>query len=166
MANPKKLITFSERTLEMSTLIQRKLGLLSTSQVVARGIEELFKEYSKYGKELGTDLSTDNDIERQAERKVKQKLAQEKATQDAKEAPKIKICEVDLGGEIITREDGLKMCAWTNYGKTEEEDRKQKVLIHQCGDYLLGNLFQPNKEVVLKARPELRKKFKNNEKNI
>lgn len=158
MANPKKLITFSNKSIEMiETLIEEK-GYLSISQTVNRGIEELYKTYSKYGKELGDKSTADEDIEKQAERKVKFNQAKKEQEEKNKLAPKIKICEVDLGGEVVTNPDGSKICKWQTHDVNKSYD--QAIALSQCGEYLIPNVFMPDKDTVLKVRKDLRAKFK------
>ncbi len=159
----KKLITFSPRTLEMIDALKKQTGFNKTTQIVIRGIEELYTNTFKYGKDplIGGSTVGDNSdeaITKQAERKAKLEVAKKKASDDLKLAPKIKICEIDLGGEVVTQENGSQICKWQTHDRNASYD--QTIPLFQVGAYLLDNLFQPDKETVLKARPELRKKFK------
>jgi len=151
MASNRKLVTLSDRTLEMIEDIKAQIGMDKTSQVITRGVEELYKNYSKYGKALGDKVVSDDvAIEKVAERKEKLRFAQEKARLELKLAPKIHICEVDLEGEVITQENGTKICKW--YTHDVNGDYEQVIGLNQVGEYLISNLYQPDKATVLKAK--------------
>lgn len=155
----KKLISFSDRNLDMMEALMKETGWNTPTQIVRRGIEELYKNTFKYGKDpiLGSGNIEVNTIEKIAERKVKLKVAQEKVAQDLKDKPKIDRCLNILKGEIITNPDGSKICKWQTHDAHKSHD--QSISLSQCGEYLVDNLFMPDRETVLKARPELRSKF-------
>lgn len=156
----KKLITFSDRNLDMMEAIMAQTGWSTPTEIVKRGLEELYKSTFKYGADpLNSIGGIGTDIESQAKRKVLSKEAQKKAAQDLKDAPKIAMCLDVLGGEIVTQENGSKICKWENYS-TFGKPEPQSIPIHQVGEYLLNSLFIPDRESVLKAHPELKTKFK------
>lgn len=151
--NNKKLITFSTRSMDMIEAIMEETGFNTTTQVVTRGIEELYKNTFKYGKDplngIGGGSNDPDAIQKVAERKVAMKAAEEKAQSDLKLAPKIAICVDQLKGEV---RDGV--CYYKNYfldGSSQDEN----CPIVSIGQHSIDNQFIPNKEAVIKNNPNL-----------
>jgi hypothetical protein len=143
-------------------ILKKHLRIPTDVAVIRAGIGCLWKDTFKYGTDprLNLNSSSTSSLESIAERKVKLKIAEEKVKEDLKNQPKINRCIYDLGGEVITNSDGSMTCKWQTHDTRHSYD--QEVGIEQCGEYLLNNLFIPDRATVLKARPELNEKFGKN----
>lgn len=154
--NPKKLITFSPRSMDMIEAIQAQTGWSTTTQVVIRGIEELYKNTFKYGTDPLSNPELGVDIQNRATTKVKAKQAIKTAELTLKEAPFELVCTDTLGGVVETNEAGDKVCRFNQY--TMKETAEQIVPIMKVSKDI--EIFIPSKDLVLASRPELKKKFK------
>lgn len=159
----KKLITFSDRNLDMMDALMKETGWNTPTQLVRRGIEELYKQTFKYGKNPLDEAQTSDPKEVMVKKAVA-KAEAKKVLKDQEELlklePKMNICTNLLGGEVETDENGYKYCVFTMFAPKEENDARQKLPIRQV-DALLAetSLFTPSKEVVFKLRPDIKKKF-------
>lgn len=157
----KKLISFSDRNLDMIDAISKETGWDTPTQVVKRGIEELYKQTFKYGKDplsIAQDGDSVETIGKKAERKAEGKRLIKEAEEKAKLAPKIQMCENLLNGEITTNENGFKFCKFTQYTMTD--DKECIVPILQVAPIIAEtSLFMPDRETVFKRRPEVKKLF-------
>lgn len=154
----KKLITLSERQLDMIDALMAETGWSKPTQVILRGIEELYKTTFRYGKDPvgGTVLPQDSDevITKKAESKAKLEVAKKLAAENLRLKPKIDRCINTLKGEIITNPDGSRLCKYKTHDTSGSYD--QSIPINQCGDYLEAGQFMPDKATVLKHRPDLK----------
>jgi len=159
----KKLISLSDRNLDMMDALMEETGWNTPTQIVRRGIEELYKQTFKYGKDPANttkDGDSMEDIQRKAQRKALEKKALKEAEEQAKLQPKIDICLNLLGGEIETNENGYKFCRFTSYHTNPKKDGSQLLPLRQVDTFLVDTmLFNPSQEAVFKARPEIRSKF-------
>lgn len=161
----KKIITLSDRQLDMIDLISEHTGIEKTTDVIRIGIQEL---YDKYYKSYKTGQSTRNiseeDLIKKATAKSKAKIIGEKAEEELRLQPKIDICLNMLKGEIDTSSSGTKICRFTQYnGFDATKDAEQVVPLSQVGAYLAEtSLFIPAKEVVFKNRKDIKDKFDDN----
>jgi len=141
----------------MIIALQNELGYDTHTQVFIRGVEELYKNTFKYGKDpimgIGSPKTTDVIIENAATIKAKQKKARVLAEAELKLIPKRTMCLVNLGGTITRNEDGTEMCNYKTHDVLKSED--QTLPLIQVGEYLLENQYIPSKEAVLKKRPKL-----------
>ena len=158
--NKSKLITFSPRTLDMMEAIMFQTGFKTASQIVTRGVEELYKSTFKYGTDplSGGSITgnSDSDYEKQAERKAKQKQLLKNAEEKERLLPKINICKRDLKGIIEINELGTKSCRFTQY-RHDGNDQECVVPLQQVEPYIVEtSLFMPSKKAVLNKRPELK----------
>jgi len=164
----KKIITLSDRQLDMIDLISEHTGIEKTTDVIRIGIQEL---YDKYYKSYKTGQSTRNignqseeDLIKQAMAKGKAKILTEKAEEELRLQPKIDICLNMLKGEIETSPSGSRTCKFKQYNAFDEsKDADQIVPLNQVGAYLAEtSLFIPAKEVVFKNRKDIKSKFNDN----
>lgn len=159
----RKLITLSERNLDMIEAIAKETGWDTSTLVIRRGIEELYKQTFKYGKDPLNNAS-ENDtpevIAKKAKNRAEIKQAQKEAEELAKLKPKIDMCINLLGGEIETNEKGFKYCRFTQYGTEESKDSSLSIPIKQVDPIIAEtSLFMPSKEVVFAKRVDIKSKF-------
>lgn len=159
--NNKKLITFSDRSLEMAEAIGSQIGINKLTQIVARGIEELYKQTFKYGKDPFNEGGANDSEEvliKKAVRKVKASQTIKEEQDKARLEPKINTCLNILGGEIETNENGHKFCRYTSY--TLKDEQSQLIPINQVDPVLAEtSLFIPSREAIFNNRPEVAKRF-------
>ncbi len=150
----KRLITLSDAGIKMLERLMADTPYDSPSKVLSRGLEEFYRKQYNYAyvKNIGLEETTP---EESARKKVKSKMLEEKIKQDELDQPKIQICK-ELDGEIVTNSDGSKVCVW--YTHDFKSDNKQTLPIYQMDKRLVSNQYNPSKEAVLRARPELKKK--------
>lgn len=156
----KKLISFSNRNLDMMDALMEETGWDTPTQIVKRGIEELYRQTFKYGKDpIGsTEVNTEENLIKKAIVKVKAKKLIKEAEDNAKLQPKIDFCLNNLLGQVETNEGGYKFCRFTTY--TLKDDQSQLLSIKQMDPILLEtSLFSPSKEAVFKHRPAIKKLF-------
>lgn len=163
----KKLITFSDRSLEMIEALKKETGFSATTQIVVRGIEELYSSTFKYGRSPLSD-SGPNDSEEALVNKAMVKAKAKKALADAQEkiklAPKVNICENILGGEVKKDELGYSYCHFKTFHTDESKDAEQVIPLRQCDPVLAEtSLFTPSREAVFKARKDIKKLFETQE---
>ncbi len=158
----RKTFLLEDKMLEKIEILRKQNTHLTQVDVIRAAVNLYWKDTFKYGTDpllnSGSAIGGGNTVEAKAMSKVQRKLAEKKAEQDLKDAPKIKICLDELCGEIVTNPQGAKMCRWNTYSPDTTES--QMVQISQVGKYLVENQFIPDKETVLKQRPELKKIFK------
>ena len=161
----RKAMLFTQKKIDMANIIIDKQGYSSFTEVCSRGIEELYDKYtSSYRSKIiiPNELSSRDIIQTKAKIKIDTKIAEKKYEEDVKWEKKTQICEEVLGGEVESGDFG-KVCRWTTYS-ANGNDGEQAVPLAQVHEILAtNNLFFPNKEAVLKARPDLRKRWTNNE---
>ena len=149
----RKTYLLEEAMLEKMDILKDKLTLTTDVNVVRTAINLLWKDTFKYG----TDPLLNSSIPEQAEQKVKVKLKVKETVRLLKEQPKIDFCINELHGTVVENAEGVKICHWETHDVSKSH--KQSIPLMQCGDYLLENLFIPDRETVLKARPELKRIF-------
>jgi hypothetical protein len=93
-------------------------------------------------------------IQQKAELKAEAKIAEKKAEEELKLQPKKQMCTEMLGGVVVDRGGGALVCEWQTHNTRVSED--QSISLSMVGDYLLNNLYIPDKETVLRARPDLK----------
>jgi hypothetical protein len=156
----KKLISFSDRNIEMLEAIAAQSGWQTPTEIVKRGIEELyFKYFPAYRTGQGNQTATTEEgIIKSAVIKAKAKVAAKNAEKDEKAAKKYEMCEQMLGGEVIENVNGYKFCKFTQYSFTG--DHELEIPIMQVDPIVAEtSLFLPSKESVFRERPEVKKKF-------
>jgi len=158
----RKAYLIEDAMLNKMEILKKDLTLTTATNVIRTAINLLWKDTYKYGTDPLLNVSNSSTVEDVAKRKVLLDVAKKKVAQDLKDAPKINRCLNDLCGEIVINPDGSKMCKWENHNMTNSYE--QIIPLNQCGEYLISNLFQPSKEAVFKARPDLAKKFNENTK--
>jgi len=164
----KKLITFTDRHIEMMEEISLKNGLEKPSAIVARGIEELhskyYKPYATAGSMGNSQASEDAQI-KGAQIKAKAKEAEKDAREDLKNKRKYMICTNILGGEIGEDNKGDKICTYVQYSLTG--DNIMSLPIGQMDPVLAEtSLFMPSQNSVFNNRPDVEKMWKKRGLNI
>lgn len=155
----KKTISLTERHSEMIDLIQKQIGLSTSSAVLYRGLEELygklFPSY-KYGGTSPTKTDENTHIA-VAINKQKGKEAAKKVQEEAKWAPKIDMCVNMLHGSVEQRGSG-RVCVFKMH--TPMDSVEQVIPLIQVDPIVAEtSLFSPDKETVLASREDLRKQF-------
>jgi hypothetical protein len=148
----RKTFLLEEKTIEKIEILKEKHTHLTMVDVIRTALNVYWKDTFKYGSDpFLLDLpQKKSSIDGVAERRVQIKQAEEKARQSLKDAPKVAICEIDLGGKVITNPDGSKSCKYLTH--TIRGSEEQIIPLSQCGEYLIDNQWIPNKEAVLKYR--------------
>jgi len=157
---PKKLITFSDRNIEMMEAIAEQTGWKNASEIVRRGVEELyFKFFPAYRTGISTKGAPSEEAAiKNAEIKAKAKVAGKKVEAEEKFAKKIDMCENMLGGEVIENAGGFKFCKFKQYSFTSDSDLE--IPIAQVDPIVAEtSLFVPSREAIFKHRPEVKKLF-------
>lgn len=126
-------------------------GAKTYTTIFDMALSALYKKSMTYGRDPFT--SEDEKITKRVEEKAKTKVI----AKTLKEQPKIDRCINELGGEVVENPDGTKVCNYFTHDVNKSY--AQSVPIHQCGEYLVEKLFMPDRETVLSARKDLRKKF-------
>lgn len=160
----RKVIVLSPRHIEMMEILSSQIGLDKSTDLMKRGLEELFRSYNpsyKIGNGLRNAVKTEEQLIVEATAKSKAKIIGEKAEEEARLQPKIDICLNMLKGEIETSSNGSRTCKFKQYNAFDEsKDADQIVPLNQVGAYLADtSLFIPSKEVVFKNRKDIKSKF-------
>lgn len=163
----RKVIVLTPRHIEMMEILSSQIGLDKSTDLMKRGLEELFRSYNpsyKIGNGLRNAVKTEEQLIVEATAKSKAKIIGEKAEEELRLQPKIDICLNMLKGEIETSSSGTKICRFTQYnGFDAKKDAEQVVPLSQVGAYLAEtSLFIPAKEVVFKNRKDIKDKFDEN----
>lgn len=160
MSKNTKLINFSDTHLNMVEELKKRTGIKSLTAIVINGLVAYHKSYFPAYASNSSPLS-EEDVVKQAVVKAKAKKALADAEELERLRPKINICENLLHGEVKTDEKGFRYCHFTQFRKTQSEDKPQMIPLRQVDPILAETmLFMPSKESVLKSRADLRKKLK------
>lgn len=156
MALQRKTYLIEDAMLEKMEILREKNTHLTQVDVIRAAINAYWKLTFKYGTDPleGSMRGSSVTMEEKAKRKAQSKMAEKKAELDMKLQPKKDMCVNLLGGKVVEQPDGSLICEWQTHDTRHSHD--QSVPIQMVGDYLLNNLYIPDKETVLKARPELR----------
>ena len=147
----RKTFLCTAKQIEMINILKSRHGVKTDTGIFDMALSGLYAKTISKGED---PLSTDEEkIIQTAEKKAKIR----EVSQSLKDKPKIDRCLNDLKGEIVTNPDGTKVCNYFTHDVNKSYE--QSIPLHQCGEYLLDNLFLPDKETVLTARKDLRKKF-------
>lgn len=151
-------LSFAGPTLQMLDALKPRFGINSRSALAAFAIAQLYrKTFPAYaGNYMGSNL-TQSSPEAAGQLSAKRKIAQEQTIKQAKLQEKINVCEVDLMGQVVDDGAGNNYCIYHTH--TPKEDFEQKIPLEGVVPALADNLFIPNKEFVLRKRPELAKKL-------
>ena len=154
----RKTFLLTQTQFDRMEALKGAIGTKSYTGVFESALNALWEKQTKYGRDPfdSSTGSEEESIARQANRKIKLQEAEQKIKQDAKDKPKIDICN-ELGGTLIERADGTKVCEYFVHDLQRSE--KRTIPISQLFPQILGNQWIPNKEAVLKARPDIIKKY-------
>lgn len=156
----RRTILLTERKDDMVEQIARELGIFTFTAVIENAIDlyhkKTFPSYvvrqSGEGQKETTNL-TPSEI---AANKVESKELVKKAEQNRKDSEKSLICTRELFGKVIDDGNGNKYCVFPTH--TPNASGELKVPLMQASPIIAKtSIFMPSKEVVLKARPDLKK---------
>lgn len=144
MANPQKLITFTERQIEMANEIMAELGYNSFSQVVQQALidkyQRTFPNYIKSG-------AKEEPVDR-AQRKEQEKVAKKDIVLEG-----YRDIARRLGGTLVTDDTGgNEACIYYTY--TGKKRYEQRVPLNQLSEDLIKTQYQPNRAAVEKLQKE------------
>lgn len=152
--NIRRGILITERMNEMAEKIAQKEGISTFTGVVEAAIRllysktvESYKTFNPKNKESGLS------VQDTARLKIEKRQAEEKVEQDMKDERKTKICERVLFGKVEIDTGGYKYCIFSVHNKFESKE--SKVPLSQADPVIARSVFMPDKNSVLKARPEL-----------
>jgi len=154
----RKTYLLEEDTVKRIHALKKDLILLTEVSVIRHAINSLWKEQTKYGRDpFDSDNSNEEDsIVRQANRKIKLQEAEQKIKQGAKDKPKVDLCN-ELGGTVTENSEGIKVCEYFVHGLLHSE--KRIAPLNQLFPNVLSNQWVPSKEIIIKARPDIVKKY-------
>ncbi len=154
----KKLITFTPRHIEMMEAIAAQSGWDQPTEIVKRGLEELYIKYFPAYKTNKPTGDTEEAIIKTAVIRAKAKAAAIKTEEDLYEQEKVTMCEELFNGVAEERSDGVKICRFTQY--TLRGDTEINMPLSQVGPTTANNmLFIPSKEAIFRNRKEVEKLF-------
>ncbi len=149
-----KAINFNERQLDMADEIMQEKGLPSFTAVIHFALAQCHGKIKPAYLSIGKRNQTP---EERAKFSVDVKLAKKKHTEDIKFTAKKKICEDVLGGEVFKDASGGNSCRYFVYDI--EKDEEQILPLDMVNEGYHKHQFFPDKETVMKKRPDVRKKF-------
>ncbi len=147
----------TERQLEIIEIIKNKDGFSTTGEVLAFTLAFYYRKIEPHYVSQGA-IKTGKTPEERAKEAVDMKLAKEKHITDTKHAIKRNVCENILGGEVFKDSSGGYSCRYNNHF-VNGNDEQQILPLDMVNESYSNYQFFPSKEAVLKARPELAKKF-------
>lgn len=146
-----KTVLFSERQLKMVQDIEEEKGTDNFSSAIHFCVHETWKKmFPAYARDKDED-----EIVKKAVAKAKGKEEVAKLSSNKTERIGTEYCESIMGGKVI---DGI--CHYKQFGPNKTHDSDESCKIFMLGDIVTQkDLFYPDQETVLKARPDLIKKL-------
>lgn len=135
----KKVISFTDKMNQMVEEIKAERGYMSFSSVIHQAIVDMHKGifYVPAYAQPRKDSNPKNRVERkQAEKEAKQEMMREEKTETCRH----------LGGEIIEKVGGAKVCKYFTYYHTKKY--QQEVSIDMLTEDLIKTQYEPSKERV------------------
>lgn len=157
-----RTMRFTERQFEMCEAIAEKNGFNSFQGVIDKAIELYYsKTFPMYAINRATGEAAQGvanmGVKEIAKSKVDMRQAQKDAELQIKIDKKKLICERDLHGRVETDESGFHYCFFQVHDTKISVEQKMPLL--QADPVIARGLFIPSKEMVFKARPELKKLY-------
>lgn len=157
-----RTMRFTERQFEMCEAIAEKNGFNSFQGVIDKAIELYFsKSFPLYAVGRTTtdagQKTTNMGVKEIAKSKVDMRQAQKDAELENKLEKKRLICKRDLHGRVETDDGGFHYCYFKIHDTKTSVEQKMPLL--QTDPVIARSLFVPSKEMVFKARPELKKLY-------
>lgn len=154
-------MVLSERSMQIVQELQNHHGIKTFTAIIETALMLFYREtFPAYlmGKQMANGKET-RTAEQVAQDKVALKTATKQAEKEADYAKKRRICEVVLGGRVEPdpNVDGEFICYYDD--ETMEESTHQQLPLYLLNAQYAETQFTPNKEAVLRARPELKKKY-------
>jgi hypothetical protein len=149
-----KSISFNDRQLQMIEDLKERKGLSTLASVIHFALAICHAKAEPAYLSIGKKNMTP---EERAKFSVDVKLAKTKHAKELVFAKKKQICEAVLGGEVFTDSSGGNSCRFYVYDT--EKDEEQILPLESVNESYAKHQFYPDRETVLKERPELRKKF-------
>ena len=136
--NPKKLMSFTPRMLEMISSLRAKRGLMTDQEVIRFAISDMYgRAFPAYSTAPKKRLTPEQQIKAEGQKKEAQ---QEMLTEEKKA-----ICE-KLGGNL--EKDGENtVCHYYTYSMKKRY--LQEVSLEMLDDDMIKTQYQPNKQKVL-----------------
>lgn len=155
-------LNLTERQYSMAQQIAQELGLSSFTAVMERGLDMIYnKTFPAYiPRQSGAKTKENTQLtpEQVAENKVEAKELAKRAEQARKEKEKSTICIREMFGRVEDDGNGNRYCVFPTH--TTESSSDLKVPLMQASPIIAQtSIWMPSKEVVLKARPELKKLY-------
>lgn len=159
MKTKKFSITLSERHLQIIDKIKEEDGAITISGALHVALAFYIKklEPPRYA-HLGA-IKIGKTPEERAKESVDLKMAKDNRAKEIKYNAKKNICENVLGGEVFKDASGGFSCRFYTYFE-DVEDEEQILPLDNVNEGYAKHQFFPNKEAVLKKKPELANKFK------
>lgn len=156
-----KLLKYSDTHKKMVEDLKKRTGINNANTLWVNALVAYHKSFfPAYAQGGGVFADPDESPEERAQRKAEEKRLQKEAEELAKIKPKMDMCLNLLKGEIETNSAGDKFCRFTQY-HAFGDDTKPMLPIRQVAPIIAEtSLFVPDRETVLKRRPELKKIFK------
>lgn len=150
-------INLTERQISMIETVKNKDGLSTMTEVFGLLLSTYIRKIEPHYVSQGA-IKTGKTAEERAKDSVEVRLAKEKHIAEGKFAAKKNICEVVLGGEVFKDGSGGYSCKYHTLFESGK-DEAQVLPLDMVNESYSQYQFFPDREKVLEARPELRKKF-------
>ena len=156
----KKLFNYSDTHFKMIEELKKRTGISNANTLLQNALVAYHKSYfPAYAQGNVGIIDPDETKEERAIRRAEEKRITKEAEENEKLKPKIDMCHNLLGGEVETNEKGFKFCRFTMYS-TLGDDQSQMLPLAQVAPIIAEtSLFMPDKETVLKKRPDVKKLF-------
>lgn len=129
----------SDRLAEMIQQIKEDKGFLSEAEAIRHAIVVTHRKYFPSYSKSAPDIKS-------AEDKEREKKERKEAKKRVKEKEYTRICEDVLGGEVIEKEGGKKVCKYFTYKLTDRFAKE--VPIEMVREDLADTQYSPSKEKV------------------
>lgn len=147
---PKKLLFFNPIQIQMMRDISERTGLMTSGEVLKRGLEMLHNKYYPIYKAINTRADEPEEV------KIEKKIKQKQITKNINLAHKKSLCDELFGGEVVEVSPEVFVCRFTQF--TLEGENEIDLPLSQVDPVVAGNMkYLPSKKAILKKYGKLPK---------